>query len=109
MLRIDGEQLARQRVRLRLDGFGAEESRPHVVQLQPAAHVGLVDEPQHGRPVLIVHQQPQASAPQHLLDCEPPAGLVGLEVQQFGDVRQVARSGTDFGADVVAHGECELR
>ena len=109
MLRIDGEQLARQRVRLGIDGFGAEEFRPHVVQLQPAAHVGLVDEPQHRRPVLVGHQQPQTRAAQHLLDCEPPAGLVGLEVQQFGDVGQFAGVGTDCGADVVAHRECELR
>jgi hypothetical protein len=55
VVRVDGEQLARQRVRLGIDGIGAEELRPDVVQLQPAAHVGLVDEPQHRRPVLIGH------------------------------------------------------
>ena len=109
MLRVDGEQLARQRVRLGLDGFGAEELRPHVVQLQPAPHVGLVDEPQHRSPVLVGHQQPQARTAQHLLDREPPAGLVGLQVHQFGDVGQLGGVGTDCGADVFAHGECELR
>ncbi len=59
-------------------------------------------------PVLVGHQQPQARAAQHLLDREPPAGLVGLEVQQFGDVGQLGGVGTDGGADVVAHREGEL-
>ncbi len=106
---VDGEQLARQRVRLGIDGFSTEELRPYVVQLQPAAHVGVVDEAQHLRPVLVGYQQPQARAAQHLLDGESPAGLVGLQVQQFGDVGQLGGVGADGGADVVAHREGELR
>ena len=108
MRRVDGEQLARQRVRLGLDGLGAEELRPDVVQLQAAAHVGLVDEPQHLVPVLVGHQESQARAAQHLLHGCAPAGLVGLEVQKFGDVGEFGGVGADGGADVVAHREGEL-
>ena len=92
-----------------MDRFGTEQFRADVMQLQPAAHVGVVDEPQHLLPVLVGNKQPLTRAAQHLLDGESPAGLVGLQVQQFGDIRQLGGVGTDFGADVIAHRECELR
>ena len=59
--------------------------------------------------MLVGDQQSQARAAQYLLDGESPAGLVGLEVQQFGDVGQLGGVGTDCGADMVAHREGELR
>ena len=80
-----------------------------MVQLQPAAHVGLVDEPQHLLPVLVGHQQPQPGPAQHLLHGGAPAGLVGLQVEQLGDVGQLGGVDFDGRADVVAHRDGELR
>ena len=86
MRRVDHEQLARQRVRL---GVAAARRCADVMQLQPAAHVRLVDEPQHRRVVPVGHQQPQAHSAQHLLHGDAPAALLGPQVQQLGDVGQL--------------------
>ena len=55
--RVDQEQLARQRIRFRFHCLRADERAAHVMQLQPAAHVGLVDESQHRCVVVVGDQQ----------------------------------------------------
>ena len=109
MGRVDDEELARQRVRFQRRGLGAQRPDPHVMQRQPSPHVGLVDEPQHRRPVFVGHQQPQADPAQHLLHRDAPAGLVGAQVHQLGYIRQSRRVDPDGRADLVAHRQRELR
>ena len=108
MGRVDDEKLARQRVRLQRRGLGTQRPDPHVMQRQPSPHVGLVDEPQHRRPVLVGHQQPQPHAAQHLFHRDPPAGLIGAQVHQLGHIRQGRRVDPEGRADLVAHREGEL-
>ena len=80
-----------------------------MVQLQPSAHVRLVDEPQHRRVVAVGDQQPQADAAEHLLHRDAPSALLRPQVHQLRDVGQLARVDTHCGADVFAHRDRELR
>ena len=109
MRRVDHKKLARQRVRVGVNGVRADQRGTDVVQLQPPAHIRLVDEPQHRRIPLVGDQQPQAHPAQHLLDGHPPATLVGAQVHQLGDIGQFTRVDTDCGTDVFTHGDRELR
>ena len=74
-----------------------------MVELNPPAHVVLVDELEGSRKVIVRHQESQPGVTQDLLDGQSPPLFVGVEFHHLGDVAQFALVDLQAVGDGAAH------